>query len=210
MTPHPKDMSDELIETITRLDKVCELVHLPIQSGDNTVLMDMNRHYTREHYLDLIEKIRKGFQKNKPDNIFALSSDIIVGFPGETKSQLEKTALVMRKVGYDMVYFGQFSPRPETAAWKLKDNVSKAEKENREKYLNEILIRTALKNNKKYLGKVFDVMVENEKDGNYFGKTRTFKNVLVKSHQKKLVGKIIPVRITRVAAWNLEGETYEE
>ena len=206
MTPHPKDMTDGLIETITSLEKVCEAVHLPIQSGADAVLKNMNRKYSRAHYLQLIEKIKKGFAKNKPDQIFSLSSDIIVGFPGETKAQLEKTAGVMRKVNYDMVFFGQFSPRPGTAAFKMKDNVPKEEKVRREKYLNEILAASALKNNEQYLKKIFPVLIMSEKNGNYFGYTRTLKNVKIQTGRKNLVGKIIDIKITRVDIWNLEGK----
>ena len=217
MTPHPKDMTIELIETITSCQKVCEAVHLPLQAGDDKILEKMNRKYTRAHYLQLIEKIKAGFAKNKPGTIYALSSDIIVGFPGETKTQLEKTASVMRQVGFDMVFFGQFSPRPGTAAWQLKDNVTKAEKVRREKYLNEILARTARKNNQQYLGKTFLVLVSSEKmkvepsesEGStfitYFGTTRTLKNVKIKTDQKNLVGQFVKVKITRAATWNLEG-----
>lgn len=222
MTSHPKDMDDELIDTVTKLEKVCESVHLPIQSGNDKILERMNRKYTRQHYLDLTEKIKQSFEKNKPTAIYSLSSDMIVGFPGETKKQLEDSALVMKKVKYDMVYFGQFSPRPETVAWKMKDNISKAEKERREKYLNEILKKTALANNKKYLNKIFDVLIESEKNGAYFGKTRTLKNVLIKTASaktchpeivegsKNLIGKIVPVKITKISTWNLEGKIYKE
>jgi len=206
MTPHPKDMTNALIETITSLEKVCEAVHLPIQSGDDTVLRNMNRKYTRAHYLELIEKIKKGFAKNKPGRIFSLSSDIIVGFPGETKTQLEKTASAMRKVGYDMVFFGQFSPRPGTAAFQLKDNVPKIKKVRREKYLNEILAASALRNNQSYLNKTFTVLVNSKKAGAYFGHTRTLKNVKIKTDRKDLIGQIVNVKITGVAEWNLEGE----
>ncbi|MGW8184676.1 MAG: tRNA (N6-isopentenyl adenosine(37)-C2)-methylthiotransferase MiaB [Candidatus Moraniibacteriota bacterium] len=210
MTSHPKDMDDALIDTVTKLEKVCESVHLPIQSGNNKILEKMNRKYTRQHYLDLTEKIKQSFKKNKPATIFSLSSDIIVGFPGETKKQLEDSALIMKKVKYDMVYFGQFSPRPETVAWKMKDNVSKVEKERREKYLNEILKKTALANNKKYLNKIFNILIESKKNGSYFGKTRTLKNVLVKTDKENLIGKIVKVQITKISTWNLEGKLYEE
>jgi len=222
VSPHPKDMSDELIKVITESKKVCELVHLPLQSGSNEVLANMNRHYTQKHYLRLIKKIKSGFKKNKPDKLFAISSDIIVGFPGETRKQLEETADIMRQVKYDMVYFGQFSRRPETAAWKMKDNVTKKEKERRENYLNEILAKTALLNNKKYLNKTLEVLVDSEKNSEikgskcpighlepnrtYFGKTRTLKNVMFKSAKKNLIGNFVKVKITKVTSWNLEGE----
>ena len=220
VSPHPKDMSDELIEVITKSKKVCELVHLPLQSGSNQVLANMNRRYTREHYLGLVKKIKSEFKKNKPNSLFAISSDIIVGFSGETKKQLEETAEVMRKAKYDMVYFGQFSRRPETAAWKMKDNVSKKEKERRENYLNEILAQTALSNNKKYLNKTLEVLVDSVKiktgakspigdlapQNIYFGKTRTLKNVMLKSNKKNLIGNFVKVKIIKVTPWNLEGE----
>jgi tRNA A37 methylthiotransferase MiaB len=103
-----------------------------------------------------------------------------------------------------MVYFGQYSPRPETAAWKMKDDVSKQEKVNREKLLNNILAQTTFGNNKKYVGKIIEVLIDNKKNGYYFGHTRTMKNVKVVSNRKNLVGKIIKVKITKANIWNLE------
>jgi tRNA dimethylallyltransferase len=218
MTPHPKDMTEELIKKITSLDKVCEMIHLPIQSGDNTILKSMNRRYTRKEYLHRISLVKKYFEKNKPQKLYSISTDIIVGFPQETKSRLENSAKVMRKAQYDMVYFGQFSPRPGTAAWQMKDNVKKQEKARREKCLNEILKKTAYANNKKYIGTFQDVLVEKEKNGIYFGKTRTFKNVkaiITKDYcpelvEGSLIGQIIPVKITAANIWNLEGEFYKK
>ena len=129
----------------------------------------------------------------------------------------------MKKVKYDMAYFGQYSPRPGTAAWRLKDNVSKKEKEGREKYLNEILKKTALENNKKYLGKIIDALVTHSKIKNntgnlsreslpkkknkvieYFGKMRTMKNVKFESERRNLIGKFVKVKITKANIWNLE------
>jgi len=202
---HPKDSSDELIETATKLKKVCEYIHLPIQSGDDKVLQNMNRKYTQKQYLELISKIKKSFKKNKPDKLYSITSDIIVGFSGETKKQLEKSAEVMKMAKYDMVYFGQFSPRSETAAWKMKDNVSKEEKSRREKYLNEILKKTSFENNKKYLDETLEVLIDKEKNGFYFGRTRTMKNVKIFSNKKTLVGKIVKVKVTKANIWNLEG-----
>jgi tRNA-2-methylthio-N6-dimethylallyladenosine synthase len=216
---HPKDFSDELIETATKLKKVCEYIHLPVQAGDNKILKKMNRRYTYNQYLVLVEKIRKALEKNKPKRLYSITSDIIVGFPGETKKQFLKSAEVMKKIKYDMVYFGQFSPRPETAAWKMKDNVSKKEKSRREKCLNEILKKTSFKNNQKYLDKSIEVLIDRavlpkaelwEKKSSaleeiiYFGRTRTMKNVKIISKKKNLVGKIIKVKITKANIWNLE------
>jgi len=170
ISSHPKDMSDELIKTITKSKKVCEYVHLPIQAGDDKVLKRMNRKYNAKHYLKLIKKIESAFGKYKPGIIYSLTSDIIVGFPGETNGQFLKSADIMERIPYDMVYFGQYSPRPNTIAWKMKDNVSKKEKVRREKYLNEILKKTTFANNKKYVGKVFEVLVD--KKLSPFGKWR--------------------------------------
>jgi len=211
---HPKDFSNELIETATKLKKVCEYIHLPIQAGDNKILEKMNRKYTQAQYLKLINKIKKSFQKNKPTKLFSITSDIIVGFPGETKKQLLESAKVMEKVKYDMVYFGQFSRRPETKAWKMKDNVSKQEKVKKENYLNEILKKTSFENNKKYVGEKIEVLVDQAKvepcyQGStlmYFGRTRTMKNVKIISNKKDLVGKIVKIKIIKANVWNLEGK----
>ena len=208
VSSHPKDVNDEMIETVARCKKVCENFHLPIQSGNNSILEKMNRKYSAKDYLKITKKIKIAFKKHKPDLPFAITSDIIVGFPGETKKQLEDSAKVMREVKFDMVFFGQFSPRPGTAAWKMKDNVSKKEKESRMKYLNEILKKTTLANNKQYLGKKLNVLIEQQKDDFYFGKTRSGKNVKITSNKKDLIGKIIKVRITRISTWNLEGISF--
>lgn len=205
VSSHPKDFTDELITTITKCQKVCECVHLPVQAGDDNVLKKMNRGYSAKHYLGLVDKIKKAFKKHKPGMPYSIASDIIVGFPGETKKQFMESARVMEKTGYDMVYFGQFSPRPGTAAFKMKDNVAKHEKKRREKYLNEILKKTACQNNQKYLDKTLEIIVEKEKNGFYFGRTRTMKNVKFPS-KKNLIGKFAKIKITKANIWSLEGE----
>lgn len=218
VSSHPKDMSDEAIEIITKSKKVCECVHLPIQAGNDEVLRRMNRKYTAKHYLGLVRKFKAAFKKNKPGVLYSLTSDIIVGFPGETHAQFQNSATVMEKAKYDMVYFGQFSPRPGTVAWKMKDNVSKKEKVRRENVLNEILKKTTFANNKKYVGKIMPVLIEKMEiklpTGDlfpnkliYLGKTRTMKNVKIISAKKNLVGKIVKVKITKANIWNLEGES---
>ncbi|MEI7621657.1 MAG: MiaB/RimO family radical SAM methylthiotransferase [Candidatus Moraniibacteriota bacterium] len=224
VSSHPKDMSDDLIQTIAKCQKVCETVHLPLQAGDDEILRRMNRNYTQAHYLTLIDKIKKAFAKHKPDQLFSISSDIIVGFPGETKKQFLQSAQVMKKAKFDMVFFGQFSPRPQTVAWTMKDNVPQTEKARREKFLNEILKETALENNQKYLGQTLEVLIEKQETNLeakpplgdlasklapkliYFGKTRTLKNVKIISTKKDLIGKIVKVKITKANVWNLEGE----
>ena len=206
VSSHPKDMSDGLIETIAKSKKVCENIHLPIQSGSDEIIQKMNRKYTAKHYLSLVRKIKLAFKKYKPDVQYALTSDIIVGFPSETKKQFLQSAEIMKKCKYDMVFFGQYSPRPGTVAWKMKDNVSKPEKERREQFLNEILKKTAFANNKKYNDTIQEVLIETQKNGNYFGKTRTGKNVKIISNKKNLVGQFAKIKIIKINTWNLEGE----
>ncbi|MFA6973452.1 MAG: tRNA (N6-isopentenyl adenosine(37)-C2)-methylthiotransferase MiaB [Parcubacteria group bacterium] len=206
MSNHPKDVTDEMIETVAKLPKVFESFHLPIQAGSDEIIRKMNRKYTAKQYLTLVKKIKKAYQKYKPDLPFALTSDIIVGFPGETKKQFMDSAKIMKLAKYDMVFFGQFSPRPGTAAWQMKDNISKAEKVRREQFLNEILKKTVHANNKKYVEQVLDVLVENKKDDHYFGRTRTMKNVKIVATQQNLIGKIVKAKITKANTWNLEGK----
>ncbi len=214
LSSHPKDMSDETIQAITSLPKVCENVHLPLQAGDDEILRRMNRKYKAEDYLKLIEKIKKGFAQNKPGKLFSISTDIIVGFPGESEQQFQQSAQIMEQVGFDMVFFGQYSPRPLTAAWKMTDDVSKPEKVRREKFLNEILKKTARENNQKYLHQTVEVLIEKEKGGLCFGKTRTLKNVRIQLDQpdsiESLVGQILPAQITRTGVWGLKGFFYEK
>ncbi len=133
LTSHPKDMSDELIKTIAECEKVSKEIHLPLQSGDNATLNKMNRKYTIGHYKNLVKKIRKYIPEAK------ISTDIIVGFPGETKKQFENTAKAMEEIGFFKAYIACYSPRPGTAAAKLKDDIPRQEKKERRRILVEIL-----------------------------------------------------------------------
>lgn len=133
LTNHPKDFSDELIDAIARCKKVSKEIHLPIQSGDDEILKKMNRKYTVKQYLNLVRKI-----KYKTPNV-KLSTDVIVGFPGETKKQFENTVKIFKQVNYDIAYINKYSPRPGTASAKLKNSVSWHEKKRRWKMLNDIV-----------------------------------------------------------------------
>jgi tRNA-2-methylthio-N6-dimethylallyladenosine synthase len=135
LTNHPKDVSDELIKTMAQCQKIEKYLHLPFQAGDNAILKKMNRHYTRQQYLKLVSKIKKAI----PD--IKLSTDIIVGFPGETKKQFEKTVEVVKKVGFSQIFVAKYSPRQGTAAYYLKDNVPEQEKKRREKELRKIMAK---------------------------------------------------------------------
>jgi len=201
---HPKDMSDELIKVIGSSDKICFHLHLAVQSGDDEILKAMNRKYTAAHYENLIAKVRKA----KPG--IAITTDVIVGFPGETKKQFENTAKLFRKIKYDLAYIAQYSPRPGTVSAKMKDNVSREEKKRREEVINDILKGTALKHNQAYLEKEVIVLLEGiNKRGKYYGKTSTYQTVLVRSAKKassKLIGTFARVKIKEILPFALEGD----
>ena len=202
VSSHPKDMSDDLILAIAECEKVCKHIHLPAQSGDNEVLRSMNRKYSIEHYLNLIKKIKNSVKSGLP---IGLTTDIIVGFPGETKEQFDNTVKLFKKVKYDMAYVARYSPRYGTVAEKMVDNVKMDEKRIREEKLMNVLKKTALKNSQKYLGKVVKVLVEGlNKKGFLFGKAET--NKIVKFlGDKKFVGKFVNVKITRAENFSLSG-----
>jgi len=198
-SPHPKDFSGELIKTIKSCKKITNYLNLPVQAGDNKILKKMNRPYTVEQYKNLVKKIR-----NKIPNI-CLSTDVIVGFPGETKKQFENTCKLFKEIKFDMAYIARYSPRPQTQAAKIKDNVSNEEKEKRKNDINEILKKTALENNKKYIGKTVEVLVEKAEKGFLIGKTKSYKTVKSKGN-KNLIGKFIKAKITDASFWGLKGE----
>ncbi|MCD4694451.1 tRNA (N6-isopentenyl adenosine(37)-C2)-methylthiotransferase MiaB [bacterium] len=212
ITSHPKDMSDKLINTIATCEKICSHIHLPAQSGDNKILEAMNRKYTIEHYKKLILKIRKKCSLKKfilQEDLLpvSISTDLIVGFPGETKKQFENSKKLFKEAKYDLAYTAQYSPRYGTTAYKLEDNVGKKEKERRENELLNILKKTAETNNEKYLGKRVLVLVEGKnKKGFYNGKTCTYKNVNIIENNKKIEkGEFIMVKIIKTMDFGLEG-----
>ena len=213
-SPHPKDFSDELIETMVKCKKMTPYLNLPAQSGDNKVLKRMNRPYKIERYKKIVKKIRKAFKKYRKriETEIAISTDIIVGFPRETKKQFESTVKLFKEVKYDMAYIAKYSPRPGTTANKLKDNVSLEEKERRYKILTEILKETALENNKKYIGEEVEVLVEEKKDNFLIGKTRSYKTVKLQTTnyklQTNLVGQFVKVKIIDASSWGLKGYSF--
>ena len=222
-TSHPKDMSGELIKTIAKCEKVCEHVHLPVQAGDNAVLKKMNRKYMVKHYRNLIEKIRKlqitnyKLQINRKSKIqnyktntlpIAITTDVIVGFPGETRKQLENTKKLFREIKFDQAYIARYSPRPGTAAVKLSDDVPLEEKKRREKELEKIVGRSALANNKKYLGRIVKILIEGRnKKGEWYGRTSTNKNTDLNGKGNNIkAGDIISVKITEARVFGLRGK----
>ena len=197
-SPHPKDFSEKTIKVMTECNKITPYLNLPVQSGDNKVLKKMNRPYTIEKYKKLVKKIRE-----KIPNI-CLSTDVIVAFPGETKKQFENTVKLFKEIEYDMAYIAIYSPRPQTTAAKLKNTITRSEKQKRYDVLTEIIKKTALKNNKKYINKTVDVLVSDSKQGSLTGKTKSYKTVRLRG-PKNLVGKFIKVKITEPSPWGLKG-----
>ncbi len=196
---NPKDFSDDTIKAIKESEKVTEYLNLPAQSGDNEILKKMNRPYTIKRYKEIIKKTRKEI----PD--ITLSTDIIVGFPGETKEQFNNTAKLLKEIEYDMAYIAKYSPRPQTEASKMEDSVPQKEKNRREKVLTDILKETALKKNKEYIRKEIDVLFNARTKGGWTGKSRKYKTVKVFSN-KNLLGKFAKIKITDALPWGLKGE----
>lgn len=201
---HPKDFSDKLIKAMTKCKKYKPYLNLPVQSGDNKVLKSMNRHYTVLQYKTIIKKVREAIPN------ISLSTDIIVGFPGEAKKQFLNTAKLFKEIKYDMAYINKYSPRPGTAATKLKDNISPNEKKRREEVLTKILKKTALEKNKKFIGKETIVLVEKTKNNFLTGKNEQYKTIKITQSSKfktdNLIGQFIKVKITKAQEWALEGK----
>ncbi len=200
---HPKDLSDKLIQVIGKAEKLVDHLHLAVQSGDNEILEAMNRKYTVEYYIDLIKKIRKA----RPG--IAITSDVIVGFPGETRKQFNNTKKLFEIIKYDLVYISKYSPRPFTVAYTMKDDVNLGEKKERERELSEVLQKTASENNDKYLNKKIKVLVEGiNSKGIYYGKISAYKNVLFSKkieNKDEIIGSFVLVNIKEVKDFGLKG-----
>ena len=202
LTSHPKDCSDELIEAIANLDKVCENIHLPFQSGSNRILKDMHRVYTREHYLDLIRKL-----KEKVPNI-TLSTDIIVGFPGETEEDFNDTLSLVENVEYDQGFTFLYSIRKGTKAAEMNNQISHDIKQERFQRLIDTMYDIFYKKNKECVGKTYEVLVEGISKNNseiLTGRTRGYKLVHFKGG-KRNIGQLVNVKITGHNSFALEGE----
>lgn len=203
-SPHPKWFTNELITTIARSKKVVPHLHIPVQSGDNTMLKKMLRPYTVEQYKDIIRKMRAAIPG------LAVTTDVIVGFCGETEEQFGNTKKLFEETHYDMAYINQYSPRPGAKASEWQDDVPHEEKERREFELNEVLRQTALANNKQLVGKTVRVLVDeyDDKKRENTGKTDTFKTI--KFTGNNLSGQLIQVSVTNADAWGLRGTVGQE
>ncbi len=201
---HPKDLSTALINCYKTCRHLTPYLHLALQSGSKKILQAMNRHYTPTHYKKLIQQLRK------TNSHIAVSTDIIVGFPGETKKDFQATNKLIKDIGFDMIYISQFSPRPNTAAAKLTDNITKLEKKNRDKLLTKTFATTALKINQQFIGQTIKVLIDRIEKNNIFGHTNQFKRVKIINNTttncQRLIGNFVDVNITRVTSWRLEGK----
>ena len=205
VTSHPWDFTEEMIKVIAKYDNIMPYIHLPIQSGSSRILKLMNRRYTKEEYIELFHRIRKYIPN------CSISTDIIVGFPGETDKDFQDTIDIVNELKYDLAYTFIYSPREGTPASKMKDDVSLDEKKKRLAKLNKLVNKYALMNNKKYLDKDVYVLIEGESDknGKYMGYTDTMKLVNV-TCDKKYLGKIVKVHINDVKTWSMDGVVVDD
>ncbi|GKS09940.1 tRNA-2-methylthio-N(6)-dimethylallyladenosine synthase [Paenibacillus chitinolyticus] len=205
-TSHPRDFDDHLVEVLSHKGNLMEHIHLPVQSGSTEVLKRMSRKYSRELYLDLVRKIKTAIPG------VVLSTDIIVGFPGETDEQFEETLSLVKEVRFDFAYSFIYSPREGTPAAAMEDNVPEDVKKERLYRLNEVLGAFSKESNEKLRGEVVEVLVEGESRKNsevLSGRTRTNKLVLFRG-SKDLIGSFAHVRVTEPQTWLVKGELVAE
>ncbi len=205
-TSHPRDFDDHLIEVLAKRGNLVEHIHLPVQSGSSEILKRMARKYTREQYLELVRKIKQAI----PD--VSLTTDIIVGFPGETEEQFAETLSLVKEVEYDSAYTFIYSPREGTPAAKMEDDIPMEVKKERLLRLNEVVNEIARRKNEAFRGQVVEVLVEGESKKNaevLSGRTRTNKLVNFRG-PKELIGKMVSVQITEPQTWTLNGVWLKE
>ncbi len=203
-TSHPRDMTEKLIRTVAELPKVCEHIHLPVQSGDDEVLRRMHRTYTVADYLRIVDCIRAYMPEA------SITTDLIVGFPGETEEQFENTLRLVETVQFDACNTAMYSPRPGTKAATFPDQVDEETKHRRLQALNRLAERVAYARNRRLVGTVQEILVEEPgKHGGVVGRTRTNK-VVTFDGTPDLIGRTVLVRITEAGSWVLRGERVAE
>lgn len=202
-TSHPKDLSDELIETIAAEPKICRHLHLPVQAGSTKVLQAMNRGYTREQYQQLVAKIREYIPG------LALTTDIIVGFPGELEEDFRETLALVGEVRYDGAFTFIYSPRIGTPAAQMADPAPETEKKQHLTELIEVQNRISLEKNQAYIGTLTEVMVEGPSERNpavWSGRNSQYKLIHFKPKPRQRPGELVGARITAASTFTLEGE----
>ena len=201
VTSHPWDFEDKMIDVISKYPNIMPYIHLPLQSGSDRILKLMGRRYTRKEYITLFNKI-----KEKVKNV-SITTDIIVGFPGETEEDFEETLSLVNECKFDSAFTFIFSPREGTPASKMEDKVTIEEKENRLHRLNELVNKYSLEKNKEYVGKTVKVLIEgkSDKENVLMGYTDTMKLVNAKGNVDA-IGTIVDVKILDAKTWSLDGE----
>jgi tRNA-2-methylthio-N6-dimethylallyladenosine synthase len=201
MSPHPKDMTSDVIETIAECEKICKSVHLPLQSGSNRILSMMNRRYDRERFLETVAQAREKIPG------LAISTDIIVGFPGETEEDFIKTLEIVRQVRFANIFTFIYSKRGGTKAAEMEDNTPFTEKQARMKRLLTLQREVSTELFREYIGKTLDVLFDSEskREGFIAGKSEEF--IIVEAKGKtNLIGQMGKVTITKAYNWALEGD----
>lgn len=200
LTNHPKDMSPRLIEAVAYLDKVCQQLSLPVQSGNNEILKAMRRGYTVEQYRQLVTQIR-----SKIPGV-ALSTDVIVGFPSETEQQFQQTVNLLTELRFDTVHVAAYSPRSRTiASRKFEDNIPAAEKRERLNKIEQLQENIATEINAQLLGRTVEVLVDGKKKGKWQGRTQSGKLVFF-SDNGNYLGQLMKIRIEKTSPWSLQGK----
>ena len=202
MTSHPKDLSDGLIAAMAEEEKVCPHIHLPVQSGSDRILKLMNRHYDRERYFTVVDKLKTAVPGVE------LTTDIIVGFPGETEEDFEATLDMVEKIGYSAAYTFKYSPRTGTKAATMDEQISEDVKKERLKRLNDTVAKGLKAGSEKYIGQEGEVLVEgcdHRGEPMAYGKLPCFKMVYFKGDES-MIGSLRRVRITGITKNSLVGE----
>ena len=200
LTSHPNDMSLKIIKAIRDLPKVCEAINLPFQAGNNDVLENMRRGYTREEYLEKVQEIRETIPN------VSVTTDLIIGFPGETKAQFRDSLDIVERVRFDKVHASIYSDRPGTiASRKMGDDVSREEKKRRMAEIVEAQKKISFELNSEHEGTSQVVLVENNSEGIYSGRSRLDKLVYIDGHDIE-IGDFVEVKITEARTWSLTGQ----
>lgn len=205
ISSHPKDLSEDMVIAIRDHDKICNSIHLPLQSGSTSILRKMNRRYTAEHYYKQIEMLRQIIPE------IAITTDIIIGFPGETDQDFNYTLEMVKKVEYDQAFIFKYSKRAGTRAAEMENQVPENVKSERFQKLLDTVNDICYKKNSKYMGTIQEVLVEgySKNDKNKLtGRTETNKIVNINASDE-IIGKIVPIRITSFNSFALEGETID-
>lgn len=203
ITSHPKNFSVELIDTLPKLEKVCEYIHLPIQSGSNKILKLMNRGYTVEFYKEIVKYIRQKIQN------VSITTDLIVGFPGEEEEDFEQTVEVVKEIRFDSAFTFKFSPRPNTKAFTFPNQLSEEVKQDRLNRLIEVTSKITRQKNQELIGKIEEILIEgkNPKDpSSIMGRTRTDKIVFSKANISSLIGNLVKVKLISCGTFSFKAE----